>query len=465
MGKNIGALAGRRRRNTQLLVGGALAVVVLSVLALVATQRWWVADASGAAPATRPAPPPVVATPAVAPLRPDALVPTPAGVAAVLGPRLGNPGLGSFTGSVTDAATGAVLWSAQPDRPMTPASTVKILTATAALLALPSDHRVATNVVQGATPTELVLVAGGDPTLTAQPVGKPNYYPGAARVDDLVDQIKRTGVRYDALKVDLGAYIGPTMAPGWIGADIAGGYIAPTEPIMIDGGRLRPLEHESPRSATPAMDAARLIAAGLGIDPARVTLGTASPGAAPVAGVQSAPLRERLRQMMEHSDNVLAEAVAREIARKIGVEPSFSGGTTAITETLRKAGIDLGGLLLRDASGLSTDDRLPARLLDKVMALAAGNGNPALRPLLDFLPVAGATGTLSDRYATGDRSGAGWVRAKTGTLSTASSLVGYVVDASGRALTFALMSNDRPPEVARPALDAVASALRSCGCT
>ena len=40
-----------------------------------------------------------------------------------------------------------------------------------------------------------------------------------------------------------------------------------------------------------------------------------------------------------------------------------------------------------------------------------------------------------------------------------------VVDASGRALTFALMSNDRPPEVARPALDAVASALRSCGCT
>ncbi len=98
------------------------------------------------------------------------------------------------------------------------------------------------------------------------------------------------------------------------------------------------------------------------------------------------------------------------------------------------------------------------------MTAAAGDGDPKLRPLLDYLPVAGGTGSLSDRYASGNRTGAGWVRAKTGTLSTASALSGFVVDQNGRVLTFALMSNDRPPEVSRPALDAIAGALRNCGC-
>ncbi|MGB2718899.1 MAG: D-alanyl-D-alanine carboxypeptidase, partial [Rhodococcus sp. (in: high G+C Gram-positive bacteria)] len=100
----------------------------------------------------------------------------------------------------------------------------------------------------------------------------------------------------------------------------------------------------------------------------------------------------------------------------------------------------------------------------QVLTSAAGTEQPSLRPMLDYLPVAGATGTLTDRYASGNRTGAGWVRAKTGTLSAASALAGYVVDVDGRILTFALMSNDRPPDVSRPALDAVASTLRLCGC-
>jgi len=80
------------------------------------------------------------------------------------------------------------------------------------------------------------------------------------------------------------------------------------------------------------------------------------------------------------------------------------------------------------------------------------------------LLVAGATGTLSERYASTNRDGAGWVRAKTGTLSQASGLTGFVVDTDGRVLTFALLSNDRSPGESRPALDAVAATLRGCGC-
>ncbi|ORL08992.1 D-alanyl-D-alanine carboxypeptidase/D-alanyl-D-alanine-endopeptidase [Prescottella equi] len=462
--KKIGALAGRRRRNVRILMSlVAVLIVAVAALTIVLVQKDTSTAADGAT-STSAEPSPVTATPQVAPVPDDAPMPTPAALGAVLAPLVSNPALGAFTGVVADARTGTTLWSQNPDTPMTPASTAKILTAAAAMLSLSPDHRVETRVVQGSRPGELVLVGGGDPTLTAQPFGQPSYYPGAPRIADLVEQIRRAGAEVDSIVVDISAYAGPTMAQGWMPEDVAAGYIAPIESVMIDGARSDPFAEEPPRSATPALDAGRVLAQALGIDLARVTLGKAESGAAPVASVLSAPLRDRLGQMMRRSDNVLAETIAREVAVAKNSEASFTGATEAIGKTLYDAGFKTDGLTLHDGSGLSVDDRVPARLQADILTAAAGETKPQLRPMLDDLPVAGATGTLSDRYASGDRTGAGWVRAKTGTLSVASALTGYVVDVDGRVLTFALMSNDRPPEVSRPALDAVAGALRLCGC-
>ncbi|MBY6436445.1 D-alanyl-D-alanine carboxypeptidase/D-alanyl-D-alanine-endopeptidase [Rhodococcus kroppenstedtii] len=417
-----------------------------------------------------PEPDPVVATPAVSPVPADAPRPDPAALAATLAAPLRNPDLGRFTGSVADAITGEVLWSVDPDAAMTPASTTKILTAAAAMLALPSDHRVTTKVVQGDRPGQVILVGEGDPTLTAQPVGTPGFYDGGARIDDLADQIRRSGAQVSSIGVDLGAYSGPSSAEGWFPGDVAAGYIAPIEPLTLDGGRTVPTVDESPRSATPGLDTGRALARALGLDPAVVTAASAPSGAGSLATVQSAPLRQRLGQMLGFSDNVLAEAVGREVAAAEGAPASFDGATDAVLATLRDNGVDVAGVRLADTSGLSVDNRIPARVLSSIVTAAAGPVDSrthadALRPMLDYLPVAGATGTLAARYASGDRTAAGWLRAKTGTLSNASALAGYVVDESGRVLTFALMSNDRPPDVGRPALDAVASTLRSCGCT
>ncbi|BCN52358.1 peptidase S13 (D-alanyl-D-alanine carboxypeptidase [Prescottella equi] len=462
--KKIGALAGRRRRNVRILMSlVAVLIVAAAALTIVLVQKDTSTAADGAT-TTSAEPSPVTATPQVAPVPDDAPMPTPAALGAVLAPLVSNPALGAFTGVVADARTGTTLWSQNPDTPMTPASTAKILTAAAAMLSLSPDHRVETRVVQGSRPGELVLVGGGDPTLTAQPVGQPSYYPGAPRIADLVEQIRRAGAEVDSIVVDISAYAGPTMAQGWMPEDVAAGYIAPIESVMIDGARSDPFAEEPPRSATPALDAGRVLAQALGIDLARVTVGKAESGAAPVASVLSAPLRDRLGQMMRRSDNVLAETIAREVAVAKNSEASFTGATEAIGKTLYDVGFKTDGLTLHDGSGLSVDDRVPARLQADILTAAAGETKPQLRPMLDDLPVAGATGTLSDRYASGDRTGAGWVRAKTGTLSVASALTGYVVDVDGRVLTFALMSNDRPPEVSRPALDAVAGALRLCGC-
>lgn len=104
---------------------------------------------------------------------PDTLRKTGSGVAAadpgrladVLRPLLADPALGTVrTASVVDTATGQVLFESGPREPMTPASTTKIATASAALAALGPDYRIRTTVTPGAGPGEIVLVGGGDPS-------------------------------------------------------------------------------------------------------------------------------------------------------------------------------------------------------------------------------------------------------------------------------------------------------------
>ena len=84
--------------------------------------------------------------------------------------------------------------------------------------------------------------------------------------------------------------------------------------------------------------------------------------------------------------------------------------------------------------------------------------------MVDMLPVAGGSGTLSDRFLGSDqKSSAGWLRAKTGSLTKTNSLAGIVTDVDGRVLTFAFISNNAGME-GRTRLDALVSILRTCGC-
>jgi D-alanyl-D-alanine carboxypeptidase/D-alanyl-D-alanine-endopeptidase (penicillin-binding protein 4) len=169
--------------------------------------------------------------------------------------------------------------------------------------------------------------------------------------------------------------------------------------------------------------------------------------------------------MMNASDNVMAECIAREVAAAMGRPRSFAGAVDAVTNRLATAHIAVSGATLMDASGLSVDDRLSARTLDAVVQAAAGPDQPELRPLLDMLPVAGGSGTLSERFLnpkTG-RGAAGWLRAKTGSLTRTNALAGIVTDRDRRVLTFAFISNDAGP-TGRIAIDALAAVLRTCGC-
>lgn len=397
----------------------------------------------------------------------SAPTPDPAALARLLTPLATDPAVGQLTGRVVDDATGAVLWERGPAEARVPASTAKLLTAVAALSVLPPDKRVETVLAEGTRDGTLVVVPGGDPTMSGGAEAGP-LFPGAATLSDAAEVVRTGGLAPQRIVIAPGPYTGPAMGPGWSTGEIAGGNVAPVEPWMLDAGRIDPGDVYSPRRSEPMLAAGRALAEALDVDPEQVRVATEPVETAHELGrVSSAPLADRLRSMLVHSDNMLAEALCREVA--LGRDPDrrvdFAAGTSAVLETLSEQGIDVSGARLDDCSGMSAGSRLSAAVLtDTLRVAAAPDATREMRDLLDALPVAGATGTLTDRFDGPSAPGAGWVRAKTGTLRGVSTLAGTVTSADGRSMSFALLSAGTPPDSARPVLDRITAELRTCGC-
>ncbi|MEW2159075.1 D-alanyl-D-alanine carboxypeptidase/D-alanyl-D-alanine-endopeptidase [Streptomyces sp. NPDC007189] len=379
----------------------------------------------------------------------------------VLKPLLGAPALGGTrAAAVVDVATGKRLYDTDADEALTPASTTKIATAVAALSALGPDHRFTTRAAIEGDTGELVLVGGGDPTLTAR--GRSD---GWASLRDLAahtaQALHRRGIRKVTLSYDTTLYSGPQLHP--IGVN---DNLAPVSPLIADEGRTDGSSSgPAPRVSDPAKDAASKFAAFLkdaGITTTPPGPSKAGTRAQTLATVASPPLSDIVERMLTNSDNDIAEALARQTALTSGQPGSFAGGAKAIAARLTKLGLPMSGASFHDGSGLDRDDRLTAGLLTGLLVTAGDPARPGLRPVLTGLPVAGFTGTLADRYTD---SAAGVVRAKTGTLTGVNTLAGTVVDADGRLLAFAFMaSGTTDPLAAESALDKAATALASCGC-
>jgi serine-type D-Ala-D-Ala carboxypeptidase/endopeptidase (penicillin-binding protein 4) len=397
--------------------------------------------------------------------------------AAVLGPQV--------SALVADPVTGRVLLSLHGTRLMTPASTTKLATGLAALAVLGPGARFTTRVVSGSAPDSIILVGGGDPTLAVNPFPAGDY-PQPATLASLAAATARAlraqGRRTVALGYDTSRYTGPQLAPGWPAAYVSAGDVTPIVSLEVDQGRLtaagQPEDSDDPynlrpRSSGPAGVAAASLAALLTADGVRVTgvpvPQTAAPQqAAQVASVASPPLSAIVAQMLEESNNVIAENLARQVALAAGEPASFSGAAQAVTDELKRLGVTT-GIGLVDGSGLSPQDAIAPLTLVKVLELATDR--PPYRALLAGLPVAGFSGTLSAResvFAGISGAALGSVRAKTGNLGTVASLAGLAYDKSGGVLVFALMADQVPSAgsltEAANAIDAAASALAGCGC-
>ncbi|NUP16640.1 MAG: D-alanyl-D-alanine carboxypeptidase/D-alanyl-D-alanine-endopeptidase [Streptomyces sp.] len=387
-------------------------------------------------------------------------VPNGKALAGVLGPLLDAPELGSRTAAVVDVASGKRLYGDGAGEALTPASTTKIATAAAALAALGPDHRLSTRTALEPDTKELVLVGGGDPTLTAREDSG-----GWASLRELAaataEKLKKQDLRKVTLSYDTTLYAGPELHRIGVNANLAR-----VTALMADEGRTDDSTRGPvPRVADPAKDAATRFASFLADHGIRTT----SPGpskatdrAESLAEVASPPLSALVERMLTNSDNDIAEALARHTAVAGGRRADFDGADAAIRARLKRLGLPVSGSAFKDGSGLDRADRLTADLLTALLAKAADPAHPELRPTLTGLPVAGFTGTLTSRYTDG---AGGVVRAKTGTLTGVNTLAGTAVDQDGRLLAFAFLASDTTnPGAAQSALDRAATALASCGC-
>ncbi|MGY2079161.1 D-alanyl-D-alanine carboxypeptidase/D-alanyl-D-alanine endopeptidase [Modestobacter sp. SYSU DS0657] len=463
-----GRRTGARRRRRALLAA-LLVLVVAAVAVVVALQVTGNRGGGELAEGAEQVPDAVLPvltdpSPVLTELSGSAPLPDPAVLSGVLTPLLADPALGSgLSAQVVDVATGGVLFDLDGTDPGTPASTAKLLTALAALTTLDPVDTLTTTVVAGATPGEVVLVGGGDPTLsTTEPS---QNYPGAATVAELAAEVQQTlgDAPVTRVVVDNSLFSSPLTAPGWGAGDAPSTYAAPVTATAVDGARVDP---DGPmRSGAPGTDAGRALAAALGVPEAPVALGDAPAGARTLGSVESAPVVRLVEQALTESDNLLAESLARHVAIARGLPADFAGAAQAVVDAVADAGLDTTGVVLSDGSGLSSADLVPARLLTDLLRSVADGSIPGTGGVLSGLPVAGYDGTLAERPGVGAGQ-AGAVRAKTGTLNGVHDLAGTVLTDDGRLLAFAVLADGATGGLvaAEAALDEVATALAACGC-
>jgi D-alanyl-D-alanine carboxypeptidase/D-alanyl-D-alanine-endopeptidase (penicillin-binding protein 4) len=345
-------------------------------------------------------------------------------------------------------ADGAVAGAAT-DRPLVPASTQKLLTATAALARLGPDFRyetraVAAHPVDGGTVERLYLVGSGDPIITtpeaAAALARDPLTAGDATTPlaDLADQLVAAGVRRipGGVTGDDRRYDDTRYLPQWPASYRADAEIGPIGALTVNDG-FTGVAGEGAAAGDPALNAAdqlaRLLAA-RGVEVGPSGHGRAPEDATTIATLRSPPLPEVLTELLASSDNLTAEMLAREVAVAAGRPGTTPDGTRTIVDTLTHLGLPTAGTVMTDGSGLAREDRTTCALLLAVLGRAA---DPKFATLHDGLAVAGQRGTLATRLA--GSSLAGTLRAKTGSLSGVTGLAGFVdVD---RALRFALLAN------------------------
>lgn len=448
-------------------IGGVWLLVL--ILAAIGALQWrydWV-DALPHSTVTRAAiavPVQRVAAP-VASTSPAGAIDT-AAIARALKPLVTAKTLGPHVEVLVTGLTGSAVF-AHGSGPITPASTLKLLTATAALQTRGPQARFATTVrLSGTT---LTLVGGGDPYLSTKPSAK-NAYPHTASLTDLAAKtaaaLKARHLRAVALHYDASLFSGPGLSPAWEPTYFSSGVIAPISALWTDEGSLGRGTLSSNPPATAAQRFAQLLRAHGIVVSGNPVPRVAAPTSAEVARVLSPPLVDELALTLPESDNFAAEVIARHVALATGQPATFVGAAAGIRQTLTRLGIPLKGLVIDDGSGLSRHDRLEPATLAAILRAAATDAR--LSGLQLDLPVAGFDGSLTRRFERTTATALGLVRAKTGTLTGVHAMAGYTVDASGTPLIFVALSDQVPvPDTlaARDVLDHIAAALTACRCS
>jgi serine-type D-Ala-D-Ala carboxypeptidase/endopeptidase (penicillin-binding protein 4) len=381
-----------------------------------------------------------------------------------------NSELASFHGSVQNASTGEVLFDRKGDKSATPAGLVQLLTASAALTILGADYRLSTRVYDGGTPGTIVLVGGGDPTLSRLHAGDESVYTGAPKLDELATEVttnynlQHPGVPITNIVLDASMWSeADNWDSTWSRSQQTGGFLSEITALQVDGDRSNPHAQVSARGTDPVLHAGQLFESAMGLSGLTFTRGTAITSKPLLGHVESQPLSTLIKQMLLTGDETLAETMARDVSSKMG----FGGGAASLKQAIPSAlaiyEVDTSAISIRDGSGLSTKNNVPpafmANFLTKVVA-----GSNDLKYVYNGLSVAGKSGSLAVRFLGTSAVARGQVKGKASGLTIQQSIAGIVTASDGSQLTFAFYAiRNGMSQAAKPALDALVAGVYKCG--
>ena len=370
------------------------------------------------------------------------------GLAERLARALAVPHAGVVGVAALDLATGELVFRHHDRRALVPASTQKLAVAYAALSVLGPGYRIETaafgegELIDGVWRGNLVLKGYGDPTLSTRDLRR------------LATQLRAGGVRRVTGSVvgDESFFDSRRVGRGWK----ARFYIsesAPLSALIVDRGRSRGGVSRQPALAAAEAFRAALVRTGIAVR-GRATTGRLGDEAFALASVASPPLAAIVRTMNLESDNFTAELLLKQLGVHERRQGTSARGAAVVRATLAADGIPLAGVRIVDGAGLSPYNRLTPQALVAILR-AAWSDVDFRDAFVASLPVAGRTGTLSDRLEKPPARGN--VAAKTGTTAGASTLAGYV----RRRFAFAVLHNGQPvsPYRARRAQDRFVAVL------
>lgn len=387
---------------------------------------------------------------------------------------------GSGTGVALIDPSGRVVTGINVDKPMLPASTIKVATGSALWNTFGPDHHFNTKVMvrgdlspDGVVNGDLYLVGDGDPTIMSELAIDWKVRPPRPTLSmgDIAEAVRKAGITsvtgsvvgvdtifhgdstakgwkdsyigeqnatyIHALSVDRGLVILPKGEKTGKQADISKAVYHPTQV-----GQNEPDSYQTITSPDTRLDAAAALTQSLS---ARgVTVG-GQPGSADalpadakeVTKIPSPALRQMVDWIELRSDNHMADMLVRRLDVQTGGDGSFASGAAQVIEHIEALGVDTADMVLEDGSGLSRDDRITPTQLAQVV-LHMGYTDP---DWLGSLAVMGETGTTSNRLKNTPAQGR-W-HGKTGSLDDVVSYVGAIKDRQNNVWTLAMLANTK----------------------
>lgn len=361
----------------------------------------------------------IFAIPNIAPVQARAL--DPINVAATFerltaGSALSNPSV-----VVIDPLTGSVVYEKSAYSPRKPASVLKIYSATAALTYMQPTQRFTTSAWVGVNEKSLVIQGSLDPWMSLS--------------DSVAKKMGRTSIpriEYNSLSALKEANPGSIRNSTIYYSDLYSQDVANIKAFFLKRGVKAVMKRVSHTQAEEL-------------------------SAEQILSSDSPELQEMLGFALTWSDNLLTERIARLASQAAGYPLNDEGVAQTFHEVLAGLGVDSKGLVIKDASGLSRENRVTAQQVGQLLLKIRSDSRFA--PLIGGLPISGVTGTLRHRFVDTAPQAIGLVRAKTGTLNGTANLAGYV-EAGDREYVFVIIADQlkrtsRAEKFARATVDRI----------